>query len=119
CRQERRDEVTRQRRPDDLGAQAEDVHVVVLDALVSRVDVVADRRADTGKLGGGDGGAHTGTADEHSTVGVPALNGLADLASLLRIVDPDRVGVATHVHDGVPGKRLEYSLAQAKVSVAE
>jgi hypothetical protein len=49
----------------------------VLDALVSRVDVVADRRADTGKLGGGDGGAHTGTADEDSTVGVPALNGLA------------------------------------------
>src|SRR5581483_10675135 len=43
---ERRDELACDRRPDHLGAQAEDVHVVVLDSLVRAVDVVADRGAD-------------------------------------------------------------------------
>src|SRR3989442_9638594 len=45
CPEKRGHQVPREGRPDDLGAKAEDVHVVVLDALVSRVDVVADRGA--------------------------------------------------------------------------
>src|SRR5437762_2278305 len=64
------DELTRNRRPDDLGAEAEHVHVVVLDRLVSAVEVMADRGANSGHLAGGDRSARAGAADEH-----PALNG--------------------------------------------
>jgi ribose 5-phosphate isomerase B len=42
-------------RPDDPRAQGQDVHVVVLDALVGRVRVVADGGADPADLVGGDG----------------------------------------------------------------
>src|SRR5438128_3562126 len=51
---ERAHEVDRQLLADDPGADAEDVHVVVLDRLVRRVVVVADAGPDTGKLVGGD-----------------------------------------------------------------
>src|SRR3989442_544439 len=119
CPEKRGHQVPREGRPDDLGAEAEDVHVVVLNALVSRVDVVADRGANAPQLGGGDRGAHTGAADEDPTLGVPSEDGLADLASLVRIVDPDRIGVGTQVHHGVPGKRVEHGLAQANAPVVE
>src|SRR6476661_6501814 len=46
---ERADELTSQLRADHLGAETEHVHVVVLDALVGRVCVVADRGADAGE----------------------------------------------------------------------
>src|SRR5690348_16748281 len=46
-------ELARERRPDDLRAEAEHVHVVVLDPLVRAVDVMADRRADPGELARG------------------------------------------------------------------
>ena len=54
CAEERLDEVARDARADDFGAEAEDVHVVVLDALVRGVDVVADRGPDPRLLAGGD-----------------------------------------------------------------
>src|SRR4029079_1871510 len=47
---------------DDLGAEAHHVDVVVLDALVRRVHVVAERGADAGDLVGGDAGADAGAA---------------------------------------------------------
>src|SRR5205814_2365885 len=43
CREERPDQVGGKGRADDLRAEAEDVHVVVLDALVRGVDVVGLR----------------------------------------------------------------------------
>src|SRR5690242_446895 len=75
---------------DHLGAEAEHVHVVVLDALVGAVGVVADRRPDPCLLARGDGGADAGPADEHGPLGVAALNRLADLARLVRVVEANR-----------------------------
>src|ERR1700682_1096607 len=53
CPEECAHELAREARSDHLGAEAEDVHVVVLDALVRGVDVVADRSADAAHLRGG------------------------------------------------------------------
>src|SRR5918993_6060679 len=76
---------------DDLRPEAEHVHVVVLDALMRRVDVVADRGPDPGELACCDRGTDPRSADEHTTFGIPAENGLADLPRLVGIVDPDGV----------------------------
>src|SRR5436190_24089805 len=84
-------------RSHDLGAEAEDVHVVVLDALVRRVGVVADRGADAGDLAGRDRGADPRAAAEHAALGAAADEGVADLARLVRTVDALRVGVIAEV----------------------
>src|SRR5579885_635130 len=112
-------QLARERRPHDLGAEAEHVHVVVLDALVRAVGVVADRRADAGELAGGDGRAHSRAADEDAARGLAALDRLADLARLVGIVDAHRVGVRAEVEDVVAGKRLEHRLAQMDAAVVE
>src|SRR5207244_1077534 len=59
-----------ERLADDLGAEAEYVDVVVLDTLVRRVDVVAERGANAGHLVGGNAGADAGAADHHAAVGL-------------------------------------------------
>jgi hypothetical protein len=59
---------------DNLGAQTQDVHVVVLHALVGRVDVVADGGANARVFVGGNRGADTGAANHDATVGLTALN---------------------------------------------
>ena len=46
CREEGAHELRRELAADHLRAEAEHVHVVVLDALVRGVGVVADRRSD-------------------------------------------------------------------------
>src|SRR3954463_9219143 len=65
---ERGYELARERRAHDLRAEAEHVHVVVLDALMGAVGVVADRGANAEDLAGGDGSADAGTADEDSAL---------------------------------------------------
>ena len=50
--------------PDDPRSEREDVHVVVLDALMRGVGVVADGGADPGQLVGRDRGADPGPTDE-------------------------------------------------------
>src|SRR5262245_51265858 len=52
-----RDQVLGEPRSDDLRADAQHVDVVVLDALMGRVNVVADRRTDALHLVGPDRGA--------------------------------------------------------------
>src|SRR6266704_6736262 len=84
CREKSHDEIACERRPDDLRAEAEDVHVVVLDALVGRVHIVANRRADPRELGGRHRRTHTGAADEHPALRVSPQNRLADLPGLVR-----------------------------------
>src|SRR5262249_10459920 len=64
----------RDRRPDDLRAEAQDVHVVVLDRLVGAVEVVADRRADAGHLAGRDRRARSRPADEDPALRLAALD---------------------------------------------
>ena len=95
-----------ERRPDDLGAEAEHVHVVVLDALVRRVDVVADRRADPGDLAGGDRGADARAADEDAALArAPRGSPSPTLARLVRVVDAHRVGVDAEVDRLVAARR--------------
>jgi len=86
----------------DLRAEAEDVHVVVLDPLVRGVDVVADRCPDAGDLGRGDRGAHARAADEHTSFRLAVLERGAELGRLVGVVDPHRVRVGTEVDDLVP-----------------
>ena len=55
-------------RADDAGAEGEDVHVVVLDALARRVRVVADGGADAADLVRRHGGADARAADEDPAI---------------------------------------------------
>ena len=80
---------------------------------------MADRRADPGQLAGGDRRADAGAADEHGALGLAALDRLADLARLVGVVDPDRVGVGAEVDHLVPDKRLEHRVAQVHAAVVE
>src|SRR3954463_1278298 len=81
---ERGYELARERRAHDLRAEAEHVHVVVLDALMRAVGVVTDRRADPGLLARRDRSADAGPAHENATLRARALDLLADLARLVR-----------------------------------
>ena len=49
----------------------------------------------------------------------PVLDRLADLARLVRVVDPHRVGVGAEVDHVVPVERLEDRLAQVHAAVVE
>src|SRR5690242_18397512 len=83
--QERPDELPCELLAHDLGADAEDVHVVVLDTLVGRVRVVAGRGADARDLAGSHRGAHARAADENAALGIASPDGRADLPGLVRI----------------------------------
>jgi transketolase len=59
----------------------------MLDTLVGRVRVVADRRADTGEFARGDRGTHARSAHQDPTLGLSAEDGLAELLRLVGVVD--------------------------------
>src|SRR5260221_7564588 len=86
CPEERADELDGEARADHLGPEAEHVHVVVLNTLVRGVDVVANRSADAAHLRGGDCGADAGATDEDAPLRPAALDDLAKLASLVRVI---------------------------------
>src|SRR5436190_13592539 len=119
--QEGAHQVDRQRRPDDLGAETEYVDVVVLDALVGRVHVVAHGAADAVDLGDGDRSTDARAAHEDAALGVTLTDRLADLARLVGVVDPDLVGLDPEVQDVVP-ERVELGenrVAQPHAAVIE
>src|SRR6266850_5810599 len=64
--------------PDDPGAEAEDVHVVVLDPLMGGVGVVEEPGADAGELVGGHRHAHAAAADDDAALDVAAPQRAAD-----------------------------------------
>ncbi len=68
--QERDRAFVRRLRTDDPCAEGQDVHVVVLDALVGGIRVVADRGADAAHLVGGHGRADARAADEDAAIRV-------------------------------------------------
>src|SRR5438270_1263707 len=108
-------------RPDHPRAQAEHVHVVVLDALVRRVGVVARRGANPADLCGCERGADAGAADENAALRRAARDRLTELACLVRVVDPHGVGVGAEI-DGlvtVAAQELEHGLAQVHPPVVE
>jgi len=89
--------------------------------LVRGVDVVADRRADTGDLACGHCRADAGAADEDAALRAAVEQRLADLARLVGVVDPHRVRVRAEVDDLVPAaaQRLEHHVAQVHSAVIE
>ena len=68
---ERADQLTGHVFPDYARADAEHVHVVVLDSLVRRVRVVAGRRSYPRELGRRNGSADSRAADEDPAIGPP------------------------------------------------
>ena len=100
------DQLERERRADDLGAEAHHVHVVVLDALVGRVDVVAERGPDARDLVGRDAGPDPGPADHDRPLGLAAADRVAD--PLGQVGEVDRLGrVGAEVgHLVAPGPQL-------------
>src|SRR5438309_11357420 len=121
CPEEGADEVGREARADHLRAEAEHVHVVVLDALMRRVDVVACRGADPALLRRGDRRPDARAADENAALRASILQRVPDLASLVRVVDPHGVRVGAEVDDLVAlvAQQLEDGIAQVHSAVVE
>src|SRR5579864_3673511 len=74
-----RDQVLGEPGADDLRADAHDVDVVVLDALVRRMHVVAHRGADALHLVGADRGTDAGAAHHQAALGLARGDGRRDL----------------------------------------
>src|SRR5262249_36133429 len=114
-------ELPRELAADDLGAEAEHVHVVVLDTLVRGIDVVADRGADPVELAGRDRGADAQAADEDAAVRGTGGERVRDVRGLVGIVDARRRRVGPEVDDLVT-ERLdlrEQALPQGDAAVVE
>jgi len=71
---------------DNARAQDENVDVIMLDALMGGISVVAHSGADAGKLIGGDTGADATPADEHTALGFSVQDSPADGFGEIRIV---------------------------------
>src|SRR5256714_7060614 len=104
--EERERAFERQLRTDDPRAQHQHVHVIVLDALVGGVRVVADRRANAADLAGRDRGADAGAADQDAAVREPATDGLTQSLREVRVVVMRIGSVAAEVDELVVGAGL-------------
>ena len=71
---------------DDACPESEDVHVVVLDALVGRVGVVANGGADAPNLVGCHGGSDARPADEDPAIDLTITDGMTETSGEIRIV---------------------------------
>ena len=85
--EKRVDQRPRQRRADHARAEAQHVHVVVLDRLPRRVGVVADRGANAGKLARRDRRAGAAAADDDAAIGLPVAHGLRHRFGDVGVVD--------------------------------
>jgi hypothetical protein len=72
---------------DDTAAEHQHVHVVVLDALMRRVGVVANASADPRQLVDRDTGANAATANHDAAVGLAFDHGEADFFGVVGIID--------------------------------
>src|SRR5581483_3661381 len=99
-RREGADELDGDLRPNDTRAEGEHVHVVVLDALVRGVRVVADGTADAGDLVRRDRCADAAPADQHAAVSAAGCHRIADRAREVGVVD-GRLAVRAQVEHGM------------------
>src|SRR5512132_170534 len=119
--QEAVDELGGQVGTDYAGPDAEDVHIVVLNALMRRIGVVADRPTDTCEFAGSYRGAYARAADQNPALSIAASDRVGDLPRLVGIVD-HRLGlVGSEVDRLVPGAHdlLEHALAQLHAAMVE
>lgn len=73
-------------RTDDAAAQHEDVHIVMLHALMGRVNVMAESGANAVEFIGRDGSADTRAAEENASVGSAIQNGAPNLRGVVGVV---------------------------------
>src|SRR5690349_14532482 len=81
-----RHEVARKFRADDTRPEHQDVHVVVLDSLVSGVSVVAHRCPDAAHLVRRYARAYAAAADEKPAVGPAGADNVADRFGVVRVI---------------------------------
>src|SRR6266550_1109313 len=119
--QERAHELAGQLCADDLRAETEHVHVIVLAPLVRRLRVVTDCRSDARELAGGDRRADARAAHQYSALGDAVPDRAADLPRLVRIVDPRLRRISPEVDRLVPGAHdlLEHALAELDTAMVE
>src|ERR671919_3075531 len=79
---------------------------------------MADRSTDPGQLARRDRGAHAGAADEHAALGLACEDRLADLPSLIRVVDSRLRGVRPEIDGLVPRLRDRVADALAELDPA-
>ena len=118
--QEGADHLARQRRADHARAQAQHVHVVVLDALVPRVGVVRAGGADARELAARHGHARARAADHHGPLGAALADRVGARARRVGVVDGVG-GVRAEVDRLVAGlaDHLEHDLLEREPGVVE
>ena len=84
---ERAHELVRELGADDARAQHDDVHVVVFDALMRGIRVVAHGRAHAGDLAGGDRRADAAAANQHAALRQAVGDRETERERVVRIVD--------------------------------
>src|SRR5262249_45633207 len=99
---ERLDEVPAHGRPHGSAAQAEDVHVIVLDARPGREVIVDQRGSDARDLVGTDRGADAAAALCPPAVPLSRHHGLGEWEDEIRIVVVRTQGVSTEIDDLMP-----------------
>jgi hypothetical protein len=100
--EKRLDEIPRHGRPDRPSAHAQDVEVVVLDALLRGEVVVNERRADACDLVGADRRAHAAAADRHAALYLSRDHGTRKRDDEVGIVVVRIERVGAEIHDLVP-----------------
>ena len=116
--QPQRENFVRETEGDDASAHGEDVGVIVLARKARRVEVVAERGADTGDLVRGDLFALPRTAEHDAAIGGTRGHCAADREADRRIVDR-RLAVGAVIVDGVaePRERVFQMLLEGKAGV--
>lgn len=104
---------------DDAGAEAEHVHIVVLDSLVRRVGIVAQAGAGSADLIGGDTGADAAAADNDAALGLAGGYGSRNGECEVRIVVEGVISVRAEVADfvSVGGEELADFLLEFESAV--
>jgi PPK2 family polyphosphate:nucleotide phosphotransferase len=102
-------QVARERFPDHTRTNHEQIHVVVLDALTRGIAIVADSRAHSVKLVGGDGRPHPASTYQNPAFGVAAGHRPSGHFGEIGIIIRRVVGVRSQIDDQVsPRLDLEF-----------
>ena len=99
---------------DDARTQGQHVHVVVLDALVGRVGVVADGGTDPAHLVGGHRRTDPGAADEDAALRGAARDGVAQALGEVGVVIVRVGAVAAEVDEVVADARPRSTAGSAR-----
>ncbi len=72
------------RRPNHMGSQRKDIHIIVFYTLMRGVNIVAERGPDSRDLIGGYGNPHPATADEDAPHSLPRKNRVSNRLRIIR-----------------------------------